>query len=166
MSAEERPPSGDQVRISARVDVAQAEAFRVFTEEIDRWWRRGMKYRVSGKYRGILRLEPGVGGRLIESFAVGDKERVVQTGRVLEWSPPARIVFEWRPVNFAPSERTEVQVDFEASGESTVVTVTHRGWSRIRLDHPARHGEEVPAFLRMTGLWWSGLLTSLREYTA
>jgi hypothetical protein len=40
--------------------------------------------------------------------------------------------------------------------------VTHRGWSRIRPDHPARHDLEVAAFVRMMGLWWGDLLTSLR----
>jgi hypothetical protein len=43
--------------------------------------------------------------------------------------------------------------------------VTHREWSRIRTDHPARHAHDVGAFLRMLGLWWGDLLTALRERT-
>src|SRR4029453_10334200 len=35
-------------------------------------------------------------------------------GRVRVWEPPARLVFEWRAVNFAPEEKTEVEVTFEA----------------------------------------------------
>jgi hypothetical protein len=46
------------------------------------------------------------------------------------------------------------------------VTVTHRGWASLRPDHPVRHGHEVPAFIRMMGLWWGDLLTSLREHAA
>jgi hypothetical protein len=74
---------GDQARASVQVAVAPEVAFPVFTEEIDQWWRRGLKYRFSGRRRGILHLEPRVGGRLFESFetARGD-QRVVETGRV------------------------------------------------------------------------------------
>ena len=82
------------------------------------------------------------------------------------WEPPSRLVFEWRGVNFAPGERTEVEVLFEPSPSGTLVTVTHRGWAGLRPDHPVRHGQEVTAFIRMMGLWWGDLLTSLREHVA
>jgi hypothetical protein len=62
-----------------------------------------------------------------------------------------------------PGESTTVEVLFEASGEGTRVTLEHRGWATIRGDHPVRHGKDVPAFLRDIGMWWAGLLTSLRE---
>jgi hypothetical protein len=153
---------GDQARASVHVRVPQEDAFRIFTEEIDQWWRRGLKYRIAKGMRGMLHLEPKVGGRLFES----EGERVVETGRVTVWEPPARFVFEWRAVNFAPTEKTEVEVVFEAVGEATLVTVTHRGWAKIRPDHPARHGEDVAPFLRRIGLWWGDLLTSLREHAS
>jgi uncharacterized protein YndB with AHSA1/START domain len=155
--------SGDQARVSAVVAVAPDDAFRIFTDEIDRWWRRGLKYRVAGKHRGFIRLEPGIGGRLFESFESEGGERVVETGRVTAWEPPTRLVFEWRAINFAPSEKTEVEVRFDPSPSGTLVTVTHRGWTAIRPDHPARHGLDVAAFLRMLGMWWSDLVTSMRE---
>ena len=157
-------PPGDQARVSVLVAAPPAAAFRIFTEEIDEWWQRGFKYRIAGKRRGIIHLEAGVGGRLFESFESGSDTRVVETGRVTVWEPPARLVFEWRAANFAPSETTEVEVLFEPTASGTVVTVTHRGWSRIRADHPARHGLEVAAFIRMTGMWWADLMSALREY--
>jgi uncharacterized protein YndB with AHSA1/START domain len=89
---------------------------------------------------------------------------VHETGRVIAWEPPRRLVFEWRAANFAPSEKTEVEVSFDLSASGTLVTLTHRGWSRIRPDHPARHAKEVPEFVRMIGLWWGDLMTSLREH--
>jgi hypothetical protein len=55
-------------------------------------------------------------------------------------------------------------VSFAPSASGTLVTVTHRGWSRIRPDHPVRHGQDVPAFLRMLGLWWGDLVNALREH--
>lgn len=166
MSAGQRPPPGDQVRVSVLVAVDPRAAFRLFTEEIDRWWLRGLKYRAAGARRGIVRLESGVGGRLYESFETPSGERVVETGRVVAWEPPSRLVFEWRAVNFTASEKTEVEVLFEPCRSGTLVVVTHRGWSRIRADHPARHGLPAVEFLRMMGLWWGELMGSLRERAA
>ncbi|MEP7049608.1 MAG: hypothetical protein ABJB12_04615 [Pseudomonadota bacterium] len=31
------------------------------------------------------------------------------------------------------------------------------------IDHPVRHGQGAPAFLRSMGMWWGALMTSLRE---
>ena len=52
----------DQARVSMLVRVPPAVAFRVFTEEIDQWWRRGAKYRIAGKHRSVVHIEGGVGG--------------------------------------------------------------------------------------------------------
>jgi uncharacterized protein YndB with AHSA1/START domain len=163
------PPAripGDQARVTVLVEVEPALAFRVFTEEIDQWWRRGARFRVSGKSHGILRLEPGVGGRLFESFtSPSGIARVIETGRVTAWDPPSRLVFEWRAANFAKDEKTEVEIVFdETASGNTSITVTHRGWSAIRPDHPARHGVEVAAFIRSMGLYWGDLMTALREF--
>ena len=160
------PPPGDQARVSVSVRREPADAFRIFTEEIDQWWRRGLRYRVAGKRRGIIHLEGRVGGRLFESFEGATGTKVVETGSVLAWDPPRRLLFAWRAVNFAPAESTEVEVTFDPTPTGTLVTVTHRGWSAIRADHPARHRLDVPAFLRMMGMWWGDLMTSLREHAS
>ena len=60
--------------------------------------------------------------------------------------------------------KTDVEVTFTAMGESTLVTVRHRGWESLRADHPARHGEADAALQRSVGLWWGEQLTSLREF--
>lgn len=152
---------GDQAVVSVLVKVEITEAFRIFTEEINAWWRGGMRYRI-GRKRSVVHLEPKLGGRLFESFETAAGEKVVETGRVLCFEPPQRLVLEWRAVNFAPSERTEVEVRFEPSPSGTLVTVCHRGWSKIRADHPVRHGAEATAFIRNMGMWWGDLMTSLR----
>ncbi|HWA73924.1 MAG TPA: SRPBCC domain-containing protein [Polyangiaceae bacterium] len=154
-------PRGDQAVVSVLVKVEASEAFRIFTEEIDRWWRGGMKYRI-GRKRSVVHLEPKLGGRLFESFETAAGDKVKETGRVICFEPPRRLILEWRAVNFAPGERTEVEVLFEPSPSGTLVTVCHRGWGKIRADHPARHGLDAPAFLRSLGMWWADLMTSLR----
>jgi uncharacterized protein YndB with AHSA1/START domain len=154
----------DRVRVTISVGIEPAIAFRVFTDEIDQWWKRGRAYRAAKGDRGILHLEPRVGGRLFESFDTGSGPRVLQTGEVTVWEPPSRLVFDWRGVNFAPNEKTEVEVVFEPTPSGTLVTLTHRGWSKLRADHPVRHGHDVQEFLRSIGMWWSSLLTSLRAH--
>ena len=155
---------GDEARAMVSVAVKPDLAFRVFTEHIDSWWRRGMKYRIGGKNRGILHIQPGVGGGLFETVDTPTGPHIHQTGIVKVWEPGQRLVFDWRAVNFAPEEATEVEVLFEPTPTGTLVSVIHRGWAKIREDHPVRHGQPVPTFLRENGLWWGELLTSLREF--
>lgn len=162
---ESATPPGDQAKASVLVEVPLAEAFRIFTEEIDTWWRGGLRYRI-GRQRSVFRLEPRLGGRLFESFETASRSKVCETGRVTTWEPPTRLVLEWRAVNFAPDEKTEVEVLFEPSRSGTRVTVLHRGWSRIRGDHPVRHGAPSSAFIARMGLWWGSLLSALREHVA
>lgn len=156
--------AADQVRVAIQVAVAPAVAFRVFTAELDAWWRRGLAYRVAPGDRGVISLEPRVGGRLFESYRVDGVERVVETGTVTAWQPPTRLVFEGRAVNFVPGQRTEVEVTFAPSGRGTLVTVTHRGWDAIPSDHPVRHGRDSAAFLRELGRWWGELARGLAAH--
>ena len=155
--------AGDQARATVAVAVPPQTAFEVFTNEIDLWWRRGPRYRQLGGERALIAIEPHAGGRVFETL--GDAGPVQEIGRVLVWQPPSRLVFEWRNRTFAPAERTEVEVTFEAAGDGTRVTVTHRGWAAIRPDHPARHGRDVAAFIATLGRWWGDQLSSYRLRT-
>jgi len=159
------PAPGDQATVTVFVRVDQATAFEVFTTEIDLWWRRGVRFRPAGRGIGALCFEPGVGGRLFETLETAPGQTITyQLGHITTWEPPSRFVLEWRNINFAPDERTELEVLFIPAHGGTDVTVHHRGWSQLRLDHPARHGLEGAAFGRMMGMWWADLMTSLREH--
>lgn len=154
----------DRARASVRVEVGLEEAFRIFTEEIDQWWRPGRQFRV-GQRRSFLAIEPGLDGRLIESFETKNGHtKVIETGRVLAWDPPNRVRFAWRNVNFRADEETYVEVTFVAGTRGTMVTVTHWGWDDIRPDHPSRHGLAPGPFLGMIGRWWGDLLAALRRH--
>ena len=157
-------PAADRAVVMVTVDVPPADAFDVFTRETDLWWRHGPRYRMAGRHPGVLSFEPRAGGRLFEQYDSPAGPRAHDIGTILIWEPPTRLVFEWRNANFAPAERTEVEVRFEPTRRGTRVTVEHRGWSTIRPDHPARHGHPPATFLAELGTWWADLLTSLREH--
>jgi uncharacterized protein YndB with AHSA1/START domain len=148
--------------VTVRVDVSPAVAFDLFTREIDRWWRRGPKFRHSGRQLGVLRLEPRTDGAVSETWTEAGVARTFELGRVTAWEPPRRLAFTWRNTTFAPFEHTDVEVTFTAAGAATLVTVRHRGWEDLRPDHPARHGNDDSAMQREVGLWWADLLRALQ----
>ncbi len=158
--------AGDEARATVSVALPPADTFRLFTEEVNLWWRRGRRFRNAPGAAGLIAIEPGEGGRLFESFDTEAGEQVVEIGRIRVWDPPRRLLMNWRASNFAPGETTEVEVLFKPVGQATHVTVIHRGWAALRADHPVRHGQPVPAFLRGMGLWWGDLLGTLRLHAA
>jgi uncharacterized protein YndB with AHSA1/START domain len=160
------PPASDLVTVSVTVSTDPATAFAMFTGETDLWWRSGPRFRIAGKQPGTLRFEPWLGGRFIEEVEYPSGPQAFTAGTITAWQPPQRFQFEWRGVNFAPGESTQVEVVFEAVPGGTRVTVRHSGWAALRPDHPVRHGQQGPAFIRATGLWWGDLMTSFREFAA
>ena len=164
------PAPGDQATVTVSLSITPEAAFDIFTRDINLWWRRGPRFRNIDGDAGIICIEPKVGGRVFESHKSNTEneaaETVIEIGRTKVWDPPSRLVFEWRLSNFAPHEKTEVEVLFERSRSGTRVTVMHRGWSHIRPDHPARHGLARAEFVRMMGLWWGEQMSSLRVNVA
>jgi uncharacterized protein YndB with AHSA1/START domain len=105
-------------------------AFEIFTRDIGAWWKRGTHYWNDAE-RGLeYRLEPQVGGRLVEVYDLETGEGF-EIGRVLAWEPGKRLVFTWRQGNWDPTQSTDVEVRFEPSGRGTLVTVEHGGWDRV-----------------------------------
>jgi uncharacterized protein YndB with AHSA1/START domain len=130
----------DSAAASVFVRVPRQEAFDVFTQELDDWWRHGRKYRIAGARPGRLVLECKLGGRLFEEVNFASGAKLFVTGEVLEWSPPEKVAFEWRNVNFKPHERTLVVVTFTPRGDGTMVRVEHSGFAALPDNHPVRHG--------------------------
>ena len=153
---------GDQAVVTVRVEVAPEVAFEVFTTEIDRWWRRGIAYRVAGRNPGVIHMETKLGRRIFED----SQGRVLhETGRITAWEPPARLAFEWRGSNFAAGEVTHVEVTFTATESgATQVRLVHKGFAALRPDHPVRHGEPPSVFIARIGRWWGDLLSGLRGH--
>jgi hypothetical protein len=161
--------TGDRVSATVFVEAPPDVAFEVFTAQIDLWWRHGMKFRAGGRGTSVLHLEPRLGGRLFESIVAEGapgQAHVVQTGTVVEWDPPAGLHIEWRGVNFAPHEKTTIDVRFAPRAAGTVVTLVHSGFAALPPDHPVRHGKPVERFVRDMAMWWSDQMASLRERVA
>ena len=157
-------PAGDTAAVTVYVAVPPLDAFDVFTQEIDLWWRQGPAYRIAGRRRGQLTFEGGIGGRLFETFDVHGEPRTFVVGRITEWDRPARVVFEWRGVNFKPDESTRVEVGFRPQGDGTLVSVRHSGFAALRDGHPVRHGKVGAEFTRWMGMWWADLMKGLQEH--
>jgi uncharacterized protein YndB with AHSA1/START domain len=110
--------AADSVTVSIEIAVTPAVAFEAFTEDLDAWWQRGPRYRFLAPYQGVLRLESGVGGRLLH-VRDDDADDAFVVGRVGVWDPPSRVVFSWRLPNFDAHQTTEVEIRFEAVAAGT-----------------------------------------------
>lgn len=108
------------IRKSIRVERPPEVSFRVFCEEITRWWPGGY----GGKESRVF-LEGRVGGRLYESRPDGSEYEI---GRITAYQPPSVVAFSWR----APSWDlpTQVEIRFIPDGTATRVELEHSGWDQ------------------------------------
>lgn len=151
------------VTVSIEVAASPQIAFQVFTTQIDTWWLRGPKHRFLPPWSGKLLFEPGSGGRLLEEYVDGTSFVI---GRVSQWSPGERLVLSWHLPSFTDGETSEVDVRFAAIDGGTRVSVEHRGWDRLRPDHPARHGKAGRDYEYMKASLWAENLTALQGFIA
>jgi hypothetical protein len=100
---------------SIEVAVDPATAFKVFTEEIDRWWVRGPINFFDAARATAMQIEPGVGGRVLEVYALPDD--VLEIGKITDWHPGT--LFAYR----SSVDDTETRVAFEPTDEGCRVTV-------------------------------------------
>ncbi len=146
------------VIVSLRIAADPERTFHAFTQDIASWWRPNGLFQITPRGDGVLRFEPGLGGRLVTTLPNGKQFEV---GRIVEWTPPERLAFTWRHASFGPEQNTFVAVRFEAVGEDTRVTVEHRGWDAIPQEHAARHGFPLAATQMRLAEHWRALLGAL-----
>ncbi len=122
---------GTAVRRTITVAAPRERAFEVFTAGFGSWWPR--EYHIGTSEMADFVLEQKVGGRWYE---VGVDGTECDTGRVLAYEPPERIVFAWQlneqwQYDPDPSHASEVEVRFIAEGPvSTRIELEHRGFER------------------------------------
>ena len=146
--------SVEPVRKSVVVTTSPEQAFRVFTEGIDRWWPSEHNIGTSPLKRAIL--EPRSGGRW---YAVCEDGSECDTGKVLTWDPPRRLVLAWQITaqwKYDPSFLTEVEVSFTPEGpKRTRVDLEHRNLERYgaeaielrkSIDSPGGWGQMLETF--------------------
>jgi uncharacterized protein YndB with AHSA1/START domain len=118
------------VRKQLVVKASQSRAFSVFTGQMSSWWPTTHSILKSPLKECIV--EPRVGGRW---YAVGEDGSSCDTGFVIEWLPPERLVLAWQ-INpqwqYDPELVTEVEVKFIAqSADVTRVELEHRYLERM-----------------------------------
>jgi uncharacterized protein YndB with AHSA1/START domain len=123
----------EPVRKSVRVPLPIDAAFRLFVDDIDRWWPDEVHSRAAhGQYgdgvtvRRVV-FEPRVGGRVYEITSDGVEGSWAD---VTTFEPPSGFVLAWKP-NDRAEPPTEVEVRFEADGDGTIVRLQHRGWDAL-----------------------------------
>ena len=118
------------VRKQVLVNASQERAFDLFTKGMSRWWPPTHSILKSPLKEYIV--EPQQGGRW---YAVGEDGSTAQTGYVIEWQPPRRVVLAWQlgaDWQFDPALVTEVEVRFiTESAQSTRVELEHRLLERM-----------------------------------
>jgi uncharacterized protein YndB with AHSA1/START domain len=136
------------VRSSVEVAAPIDRAFRVFTDEIGRWWDP-THHIFEGELAEMV-FEPFVGGNVYDRGVDGSECR---WARVLAYEPPHRFVISW---DISPQWKletdhrraSEVEVRFTEQGpEHTLVELEHR--------HLERHGEGWEQMRDAVGDGWS-----------
>jgi uncharacterized glyoxalase superfamily protein PhnB len=102
---------------AVKVAVDPISAFTAFTDEIDSWWVRGPINFFDAGRAVAMRIEPGVGGRVLEIYdeALGD---ALELGRITVWEPGVQLTYR------SLVDDTEVEVRFDAVEGGTRVRVT------------------------------------------
>ena len=113
----------DPVRKSVEVGCAPAEAFRLFTDEIDSWWPLAT-HSIGQADAEACFFEGREGGKIYESHGDGS---IHVWGLVTVWDPPSKVVFSWHPGRDA-STAQEVELRFAEIDGGTRVALEHRGW--------------------------------------
>jgi uncharacterized glyoxalase superfamily protein PhnB len=133
------------VSSSVEVAVDPATAFTVFTEEVDCWWVQGpINFYDSSRAYGT-RIEPGVGGRIVEVYDDATGEGL-ELARITVWEPGARL--GWH----SALDDVEIDVRFDESGDGTVVRVQ----ATIPEGGADRGGT---SWVRMTPVWFGDWMT-------
>ncbi len=100
-------------------------AFRVFTEEIGKWWPLKEGFSFGRERAKEMFIEGRVGGRLFERFIDGTEFEV---GRVTAYQPPHVIALTWKGPDW--DGPTELEIRFIAEANGTRVELEHRGWEQ------------------------------------
>lgn len=122
-------------------------AFTVWTTKLSTWWPRG--HSVSQDPGTVVSLEPGVGGRLLETTPDGTE---IVFGEITAWDPPRSFSYRWH-IGRDASEATDVTLTFGAAPDGTTrLEVLQTGWERL--------GDDAASYREANTGGWTALLPS------
>lgn len=105
-----------EISSTVEVEADPMTAFTVFTDELDQWWGNGPIDAWDSSRAIGRRIEPGVGGRLIEQYA----DNALELGRVTVWEPGTRVAWQ------SSVDDVVIDVTFEPIANGTRVRVEGR----------------------------------------
>lgn len=114
------------VRKTIEVRCTVAEAFCIFTDEIDSWWPLAT-HSIGADDAEACYFEGREGGRIYETHGDGS---IHLWGTVTAWEPPEKVVFTWHPGRDA-STAQDVVLRFSEIPGGTLVELEHRGWESL-----------------------------------
>jgi hypothetical protein len=116
----------DPIRHTFLVRCSVEDAFRTWTEKFHQWWPLST-HSVSKDDSHSVRLEPRLGGRIVECSREGEAQI---WGRVTRWRPPDGFSYDWF-LGQDPAEASTVDISFERVDDATTrVSIVHSGWER------------------------------------
>lgn len=118
------------------VQLAPAEAFALFTQEMRVWWPFA-GHSCGGEKAVDVQFEPRAGGAVTE---IGDRGERWTWGTLTEWDPPRAFAMRWHP-GLEEREATVLRVSFTPTATGTEVLVHHGGWEARGEQAPARRDE-------------------------
>jgi uncharacterized glyoxalase superfamily protein PhnB len=129
------------ITASVEVDVDSRTAFTIFTDELELWVVQGpINFYDTTRAYG-LRMESGVGGRIIEVYDI-DAGEGLEIGRITDWEPGRRVAW----TSSVDDVRTEVSF-----------TGTDSGGTRVTVEATIPVGgrdEGGTAWVRFTPVWF------------
>jgi uncharacterized protein YndB with AHSA1/START domain len=132
------------LRRTLELAVPPAVAFRIWTEELGRWWPLASHSVGQADAQGCM-LEGKVGGRIFESTRAGAQHL---WGTVVAFEPPARLAHSWHPGR-AATEATMIELTFEPRGSGgTRLVLVHDGWQAGSAARRAGYDRGWDALLR------------------
>ncbi|HVE63851.1 MAG TPA: SRPBCC domain-containing protein [Mycobacteriales bacterium] len=140
---------------SVVVPLPPADAFLLFTRDMEEWWPLDTFSVAADSHGGALRatglvFEQRCGGRIAERLSDGSE---AEWGRVLVWDPPSHVAFSWKPTLEA-GPFTRVDVTFTETSRGSRVELVHSGW--------AAHGAAAAGLRHGYSKGWVAVLDRFR----
>ncbi|SMY08679.1 SRPBCC domain-containing protein [Flavimaricola marinus] len=135
-------PMIEPIEITTVLNTTPEAAFRAFTANVAAWWPVAT-HSIAG---GRVSIEPGVGGRIMETPETGPPNI---WGRITEWTEFSRIRFTWY-VGEGPDNGTDVLIEFLPTDDGRIgVTLIHSGWEHLAPTALTRHGNYTAGWTKI-----------------